>query len=152
VVIADLGIVLVPVAPIANAGVDRTVAGTNGVSASVMLDASGSADSDGAITYYAWTKGVTPLTSGSDPQQEVVLDVGTHILTLTVTDNESLTDTDVVVIIVLAETATATPTPTYTASWTPTPSNTPTNTATPTYTFTPSFTPTRTRTATPTPS
>lgn len=62
--------------PTPNAGVDRTVADTDGLPGeNVLLDASGSVDPDGIIIAYAWTDGQgVPLASG--PQVSVRLPDG----------------------------------------------------------------------------
>jgi hypothetical protein len=74
--------------PVADAGPDQTI--TEG--GSVILDGSGSSDSDGTVTAYSWLvdgstyTGVSPIITG--------LTEGTYTAVLTVTDNEGATDTD----------------------------------------------------------
>jgi len=81
--------------PVANAGADQNV--TQGDS--VTLDASGSSDSDGTISSYAWKEGSTVLsTSASFSKSDFT--VGVHTITLTVTDNDGATDSDTVVVTV----------------------------------------------------
>ena len=85
----------VAVAPVANAGSDQTVTDADGSgSESITLDGSGSTDSDGTITNYAWTEGGTEIATGIGPVES--LTVGTHTITLTVTDNDGTTGTDTV--------------------------------------------------------
>ena len=82
-------------APIADAGVDRTV----DYGELVALDGSGSYDSDGPIVSYAWSwsggsaSGATPTVALPDGQTDV---------TLTVTDNDGATDSAMVTITVTA--------------------------------------------------
>jgi Concanavalin A-like lectin/glucanases superfamily/Right handed beta helix region/PKD domain len=94
--------------PTANAGPDQTVTDTdnNGVQ-SVVLNGSGSSDSDGSITSYVWKEGGTQIATGVSPT--VTLAVGIHTITLIVTDNGGLTATDTVVITVNAPVADKTP-------------------------------------------
>ena len=60
----------------------------------VLLDGSGSHDSDGAITGHTWTEGASVLAQGS--KTTVSLAVGIHEITLTVTDDRGATGTDTV--------------------------------------------------------
>ena len=87
--------------PTADAGPNQTVEDTddNG-GEDLVLDGSGSSDSDGTIVSYSWTEGVTEIATGVNPT--VAFAVGEHNVTLTVTDNEGATDTDAVVITVEA--------------------------------------------------
>ncbi len=88
-------------APVANAGLDQTVADADGTgSETVTLDGTASSDADGTIASYGWTEGATPLGSGAT--LPVSLTVGGHTITLTVTDNDGATATDTVVITVQA--------------------------------------------------
>lgn len=80
-------------APISNAGSDQTV--DSGYS--VIIDASGSSDSDGTIASYEWKEGNNILsTSMSFTKSDFT--IGTHTLVLKVTDNEGLSSSDTVVI------------------------------------------------------
>ncbi|MEC3905735.1 PKD domain-containing protein [Tamlana sp. 2201CG12-4] len=84
-------------APIADAGDDKPflIDTNNDGTESVVLDGSGSSDSDGTITY-SWAIPGQAAVTGVDPT--VSLGVGTHTITLTVTDDDGATDTDTVVI------------------------------------------------------
>ena len=85
--------------PDADAGPDRTVADSDRDGTElVTLDGSGSSDSDGTITSYAWREGVTPI--GTGETSAVWLSVGVHTLTLEVTDDDGDSATDTVVIAV----------------------------------------------------
>lgn len=88
--------------PSANAGPDQTVvdADANG-SENVVLDGSGSFDSDGLIVSYDWYEGATLLATGVSPA--VTFALGSHTITLVVTDNEGATASDFVQINVVAE-------------------------------------------------
>ncbi len=95
--------------PVANAGDLQTVA----IGATVMLDGSGSTDSDGTIATYAWvhttTDGVAPTTTitvangetstFTAPDAAMDLDL---VFTLTVTDDDAATNSDTVTITVTA--------------------------------------------------
>ena len=83
--------------PVANAGSGQTVmdADDNG-SEQVTLDGSGSADSDGTIQSYVWSKGGTQIATGLNPN--ITLSIGQHTIALTVTDDDGATDTDTVTI------------------------------------------------------
>ena len=86
--------------PVARAGVDQSVDDADGDGLQeVTLDGSGSSDSDGTLTTYAWTEGATPIATGSTPT--VSLATGVHTLTLTVTDNNGGTATDTVNVVVV---------------------------------------------------
>ena len=88
-------------APVAEAGPDQTVTDSDDSgSEPVTLDGSGSSDSDGSISSYAWLEGGSQIATGVDPTVE--LDTGAHTITLTVTDNEGATGSDNVVITVEA--------------------------------------------------
>ncbi len=89
-----------PTPPIANAGSGHTVTDSddNG-SEQVILDGSGSSDSDGTILSWVWTDNL----GDTIPDGEIItatLSVGTHTITLTVTDNDGLTDSDIVTVTV----------------------------------------------------
>lgn len=78
--------------PVANAGGDQIVVDLDGSGTEpVMLDGSGSFDSDGTIQSYSWTEGSTQIASGETPA--VSLALGAHTITLTVTDNDGATAT-----------------------------------------------------------
>ncbi len=83
--------------PIANAGVDQTVP-SDGTSASVQLDGSGSSDPDGDDLEYAWLENGNLLSDEMLPT--VVLSNGTHVLTLVVTDEWGVSAQDQVVVTV----------------------------------------------------
>jgi len=84
-----------------HAGEDQTVVDTdNNGSEAVILDGSGSSDSDGTIVSYVWSEDGNQIAIGAMPA--VSLDVGDHTIMLTVTDNDGDTDTDTVVISVEA--------------------------------------------------
>ncbi len=98
-------------APTAEAGADQTVA----EGATVTLDGSGSSDSDGTISSYAWEKtdgtydGTSTISIGSMASPSFLMpddaDAGeTLIITLTVTDDDGATGTDTVTITVAADT------------------------------------------------
>ena len=95
-------------APTADAGADQTVSDSDGVAGeSVTLDGSGSIDSDGTISTYVWTEGVTEVATGVNPT--VSLDDGVHTITLTVTDDDGASSSDNVVITVEAPVVANTP-------------------------------------------
>lgn len=81
--------------PIANAGADFSAKIPLGESSvNVILDGSGSNDSDGNITSYIWTEGSTQIATGVKPS--VNLKAGTHSIYLIVTDNSGESVRDVV--------------------------------------------------------
>ncbi|MBI2175657.1 MAG: S8 family serine peptidase [Parcubacteria group bacterium] len=92
----------VNIAPTANAGSDQTVvdADANG-SENVVLNGSGSFDSDGSIVSYEWYEGTTLLATGVSPT--VAFALGGHTVTLIVTDNEGAAASDAVQVNVVAE-------------------------------------------------
>ena len=83
--------------PLAYAGVDKTLIDMddNGTE-TIILDGSGSIDTDGTIDSYIWSEGVNVIASGENPS--VDLTVGVHVITLTVTDNDGATDSSTVII------------------------------------------------------
>jgi Ca2+-binding RTX toxin-like protein len=88
--------------PVANAGADRTVAG----SASVTLDGTGSSDANGGTLAYAWTQTAGPavtLTGAATAQPTFTSPANPSTLTfeLSVEDGEGETDTDTVTITVV---------------------------------------------------
>jgi N-acetylneuraminic acid mutarotase len=83
-------------APIADAGDDRTVPSTSSSGAAVTLDGAGSSDPDGDALSYTWT-GSFGTASGVGPT--VSLPVGASVVTLTVSDG-ALTSSDTVTITV----------------------------------------------------
>jgi hypothetical protein len=87
--------------PVANAGIDQTVAVDNQCLATVPLDGSGSFDPDGnPLTYtWNWSGG-----SASGPTPEIVLTLGTYTITLTVEDGFGGIATDNVVVTVVDRT------------------------------------------------
>jgi hypothetical protein len=91
--------------PTANAGVDQTVIDYDydeQHSEVVVLDGSGSSDSDGMIVSYVWTEGGSQIATGQTAS--VTRATGTHTITLTVTDDDGASTTDVVVVTVNAPT------------------------------------------------
>lgn len=93
--------------PTANAGLDQTVVdGDSSGTEDVVLDGSGSSDSDGTIASYEWKEGTTVL--GTTASITVVFALGSHTVTLTVTDNGGATSSDSVVITVNEPSTTAT--------------------------------------------
>lgn len=93
------------VPPVANAGANQTI--TLPV-ASVVLDASGSRDSDGSISSYAWRKisgpsaGGTSIPGTARPNVTGLVE-GIYVFQLTVTDNKGATNSSEVRVTVLAE-------------------------------------------------
>jgi hypothetical protein len=87
--------------PSASAGPDAAVDDADGNgSQPVMLDGSGSRDSDGSIGSYVWRENGVQLATGATPT--VTLAVGVHTLVLTVTDNAGASASDTVVVTVRA--------------------------------------------------
>ena len=87
--------------PTAEAGTDiLTVDSDNDGSETVVLDGTGSSDSDGTIVSYLWTAPDTIEYSGATPS--VTLSVGSHLMTLLVTDDDGATDTDTMTVTVNA--------------------------------------------------
>ncbi len=96
--------------PLADAGPDESVMlPTN----SVVLDGSGSADTDGTIATYAWTKvnggAATIVTPNEDVTDITGLVAGSYTFRLAVTDNDGATSTDTVVVTVAALPVNASP-------------------------------------------
>ncbi|MAU11687.1 MAG: hypothetical protein CL607_17815 [Anaerolineaceae bacterium] len=88
-------------APTADAGSDQTVVDNDGNgNQDVILDGSGSSDSDGTIENYSWVEDSVEIATTANPT--VNFDVGVHTVTLTVTDDEGTTATDEVIITVEA--------------------------------------------------
>lgn len=90
--------------PVANAGLDveRLDVDEDG-SESVLLDASGSSDSDGTIVSYQWSIGGTLVGTGATCTLNLPL--GSHLITLTVTDNNGATASDTVNVHIYADPA-----------------------------------------------
>gem|GEM_PF-2609465 len=92
--------------PVADAGVDQSVAQTASNGATVTLDGSASTDAsstnppdlDDDIASYEWKEGSAVL--GSGETLDVLFAVGEHTVTLTVTDSQGATGTDTVVVTV----------------------------------------------------
>jgi hypothetical protein len=84
--------------PVAAAGPDQTVECLSHEGTNVVLDGTGSNDSDGTITKYEWFAGGTLVASGARPT--VLLGLGVHSLRLVVTDDDGATHDDDVVIAV----------------------------------------------------
>jgi hypothetical protein len=90
---------LATMAPVAKAGVDRSVTDSDfSGSEAVTLTEAGSFDADGTISSYVWKEGATQIATGSSAS--VTLSTGEHTITLVVTDNASATGSDTVTIIV----------------------------------------------------
>ncbi len=82
------------VAPIANAGIDKSVV----KSGSVAITGSAS-DSDGSVVSYKWKEGSTVLADTASFEY-MSASIGTHTLTLTVTDDDGATHSDTVIVTV----------------------------------------------------
>lgn len=84
-------------APIANAGIDQSIADDNGDDiVTLTLDGSASSDSDGTIDNYSWIVNNEEITSGVNPTLE--LSTGVYRVVLKITDNDGVSATDTVVI------------------------------------------------------
>lgn len=94
--------------PVANAGEDQLTI-TTGDTTTVLLDGSGSADSDGTIVSYQWYENGELIAEGINPQ--VTLGIGAHSITLAVEDDDGATDEDEVVITVESATGRTPSTP-----------------------------------------
>jgi PKD domain len=96
------------VPPVANAGVDQSVA----ASAAVTLNGSASSDSDGTIVTYAWTQlsgtAVTLSGTGSNRTFTAPAAAATLVFQLTVTDDDGATHSDSVTVTVAAAVTPAT--------------------------------------------
>ena len=89
--------------PHAEAGPDQAMLDSDGNGDEVViLDGSGSYDTDGDIAHYRWTEDTTLLAEGPTAITNLVLDVGEHTITLEVTDDRGATNTDTVQIDVSA--------------------------------------------------
>ncbi len=92
--------------PTASAGPDQNLHDPAGVgSLPVALNGSLSSDSDGSISNYKWTEGVTTLADGPSPTANISLPTGVHTITLTVTDDDLATGSDTVVVTVTSNLA-----------------------------------------------
>jgi outer membrane autotransporter protein len=90
-----------PHGPTANAGPDQRLTDTNNNnSEEVVLDGSGSSDSNGFIVSYIWLEEGVQIATGATPM--VALSVGEHTLTLRVRDNTNFIGEDQVLISVAA--------------------------------------------------
>ena len=78
--------------PIAEAGPAQIVEATSPEGASATLDGSGSSDPDGEPLAFEWEEDGTPLST--QPIDEVMLGLGTHLITLTVRDPDDAFDQD----------------------------------------------------------
>lgn len=85
-------------APVANAGNDIAVT----VGSNIILDGSGSSDSDGNITAYNWME--NGMIFSSSEKTTVTLDIGVHNITLVVIDNGGVEASDNIVVTVNPET------------------------------------------------
>lgn len=94
------------IAPVANAGPDRTINDTDGADGeNVQLNGSGSSDSDGQIVRYTWYRLIgesspEQLGTSMSPNLQVPLEDGDHDIQLVVEDNEGATAFDYVAITV----------------------------------------------------
>ena len=84
--------------PVADAGLNQTIASDSTGNGSVTLDGSGSFDLDGSIVSYSWTEDDAELEVGATPT--VMLTEGVHVITLTVTDDAGAANDDQVTITV----------------------------------------------------
>ena len=84
-------------APLADAGVDRTVS-ADGCFATVLLNGSASSDPDGDPLNFAWTG---PFGTVPGPVPPVSLPIGTHAITLTVDDGRGGSSSDTVIVTVV---------------------------------------------------
>ena len=85
--------------PIANAGVDRTIADTDSEAGEeVVLDGSASSDANGPIVGFQWIRNGLQIAAGSTPT--VRLPDGPNVVTLIVTDSDGNTASDIVQITV----------------------------------------------------
>jgi WD40 repeat protein len=84
--------------PFANAGPMQIVTASNGEFAQVILDGSGSYDSDGTILDYSWYENDVLIAEGVSP--EVTLGLGDHLVTLEVVDNNGANGSDTVTVLV----------------------------------------------------
>ena len=89
---------LVP--PTVNAGVDQTVADTDGLPGEAVTLTGTGTDTDGTIASYQWLAGTTVLGSGATLQTS--LPDGVNTVTLLVTDNAGNTGTDTLLVTVNA--------------------------------------------------
>ena len=85
------------IAPVADAGPNQTIQAGE----ALLVDGSGSSDSDGTIDSFVWSEGATELATGETTTISN-LSVGTHVIELEVTDNGGGTDTDSLVVTVTA--------------------------------------------------
>lgn len=75
--------------PTADAGDDATVTDSDrDASVTATLDLTGSTDGDGTISTYTVREGTTTLYNGSDATPDIVLGLGTHVLSVTCTDDD----------------------------------------------------------------
>lgn len=87
-------------APVASAGSDQTINDTDrDDEAAVVLDGSGSSDSDGSIVSYSWTENGVEIAVGQKPS--VILSTGKHLITLEVTDDDGISSTGEVLITII---------------------------------------------------
>ena len=83
--------------PVANAGIDQVLECTGSDGAFVILDGTGSTDSDGDVLSYTWTG---PFGVLMGDVITVTLPLGTHTITLNVDDGNGGSDTDIVGVLV----------------------------------------------------
>jgi beta-glucanase (GH16 family) len=88
------------IAPVADAGVDRTINDEDGDDfVDVLLDASKSTDEDGIIEKYEWFINNELVKTGMNPT--INLSTGIYEITLKLTDDDGVSSTDIVKIIIL---------------------------------------------------
>jgi hypothetical protein len=94
-------VVVVDIAPVANAGEDQTVACSNlaTLDGSASTDANSTPGTNDDITSFEWFLGETKIADGE--VASCTLPVGTNVVTLKVTDKAGATDTDEVTVTVV---------------------------------------------------
>jgi hypothetical protein len=88
--------------PIADAGIDDAYEATSPQGAEVLLDGSDSSDPDGDALIYTWSENGTVLADPTiQPESNVTLGLGLHLITLTVDDSKGGVSTNNVTITVM---------------------------------------------------
>lgn len=88
-------------APVADAGDDQTVSGTQDAPVEATLDGTGSTDPDGDVLAYEWSGPFEGGTASGPSPTVSFADVGDHVVTLTVIDPFGAESTDTVIISVV---------------------------------------------------